>query len=340
MTKLFVNAALLSRVDGTIVEGEADYNFLFNDVHFVDYENYGFGKAIGGKIGIIRDPFGKNGEPKYLGATSPIQGGAVDHLTLGADGTLYADVFMDEVSDQGSLMFKSLFVWDSAALIKEALAAEQRGQKLSIPIDRTSNSSSQIATARASRYDGADGVHEFGWTYGIGSYLDPDLPVKADDPTLRDSIIQLNRVEIPFEPLQTIEEQLNPDDRLVEKYALKGFDLLVSGGYFERYGERVAKYNSGKYGYGTDAYDQFVKANVADALATGFATVATFGVGGKFIGLASKVESWIAKVGIGGVAGGFAAGVTFDTLLQAGSLKWGASPTACRVKPNSLGRMH
>lgn len=109
---------------------------------------------------------------------------------------------------------------------------------------------------------------------------------------------------------------------MLEKYAIKGFDLLVSGGYFERYGERVAKYNSGGY-KGTDAYDQFVKANVADALLTGFATVATYGVGGKFIGFASKVESWIAKVGIGGVAGGFAAGVTFDTLLQAGLLEVG-----------------
>ena len=106
MTKLFVITVILSRVDGKIGEGEADYNFLSNDVHFVDYGSYGFGKAMGGKIGIIQDPFGKNGEPKYLGATSPIQGGAVDHLTLGADGTLYADVFMDEVSDQGELMFE------------------------------------------------------------------------------------------------------------------------------------------------------------------------------------------------------------------------------------------
>lgn len=87
---------------------------------------------------------------------------------------------------------------------------------------------------------------------------------------------------------------------------------------FERYGQRVAKYNSGKYGYGTDAYDQFVKANVADAMLTGFATVVTFGVGGKFIGFASKVEPWAAKVAIGGVAGGFAAGVTFDNRAAGG----------------------
>ena len=126
---------------------------------------------------------------------------------------------------------------------------------------------------------------------------------------------------------------------MLEKYAIKGFDLLVSGGYFERYGERVAKYNSGGY-KGTDAYDQFVKANVADALLTGFATVATYGVGGKFIGFASKVESWIAKVGIGGVAGGFAAGVTLTPSCRRASLKWGASPTVCLVKPNFPGRMH
>ena len=45
-----------------------------------------------------------------MGATSPIQGGAVDHLTLGPDGMLYADVLMNEVSDAGEQMFKSPFV--------------------------------------------------------------------------------------------------------------------------------------------------------------------------------------------------------------------------------------
>lgn len=164
----------------------ADYNFLLNDANFIDSENYGFGKEIGGKIGIVQDPFGKNGKPVYLGATSPIQGGAVDHLTLGADGTLYADVFMDEVSDQGSLMFKSLFVWDAAELIKDALAAQARGQLLSKPIDRVAGQLGQIAAAKATRYDGANATQEFGWTYGIGAYSVPgviqNLNVQHQDP--------------------------------------------------------------------------------------------------------------------------------------------------------------
>ncbi|MES2942352.1 MAG: hypothetical protein V4772_05725, partial [Pseudomonadota bacterium] len=157
----------------------ADYNFLFNDDLFNESNNYGFGKEIGGKIGIIQDPFGK---PVYLGATSPIMGGAVDHLTLGADGMLYADVFMDEVSDQGSLMFKSLFVWNAAELIKEALAAQKRNQRLSIPIDRTSAQTAQTVAAQASRYDGADGKQEFGWTYGIGAYSVPGQYVSLGSP--------------------------------------------------------------------------------------------------------------------------------------------------------------
>ncbi|MDH3210065.1 MAG: Ig-like domain-containing protein, partial [Burkholderiaceae bacterium] len=88
----------------------ADYNFLFNDVHFNPDSNFGFGKQIGGKIGVIEDPFGEHGAPKFLGATTPIVGGAVEHLTLGADAKLYADVFLEDVISGTSRMHKSLFV--------------------------------------------------------------------------------------------------------------------------------------------------------------------------------------------------------------------------------------
>lgn len=48
----------------------ADYNFLFNDVHWMKEDMAS--KQIGGKLGIIEDPFGKAGSPVYLGATTPI----------------------------------------------------------------------------------------------------------------------------------------------------------------------------------------------------------------------------------------------------------------------------
>jgi hypothetical protein len=44
---------------------------------------------IGGKIGVIQNPFGRNGQSaKYLGATTPIAGSQIQKLTVGQDGTL------------------------------------------------------------------------------------------------------------------------------------------------------------------------------------------------------------------------------------------------------------
>jgi hypothetical protein len=82
----------------------ADYNFNFNDPHWGNDEI--LGKQIGGKIGIVADPFGGNGGPYYLGATTPIVGGAVEHLSLFVDqqgnGKLYADVFIYDDTASGA----------------------------------------------------------------------------------------------------------------------------------------------------------------------------------------------------------------------------------------------
>lgn len=148
-----------------------DYNFDFNDVHSLDYENWGVGKQIGGKIGIVEDPFGS---AKYLGATTPIVGEAVDQITLGADGKLYADVWMyNDVLDDGS-MHHSLFVGDAAALVQAAV--NSRNQKTSTPIDRISGepgAAGQRTEAVPARYDSFGNAQTFFWNYGVGAYSVP-----------------------------------------------------------------------------------------------------------------------------------------------------------------------
>jgi hypothetical protein len=55
----------------------ADFNLPFNDAWSTGESGI---KQIGGKIGIIQDPFGD--KPRYLGATTPMAGVMLDHLVL------------------------------------------------------------------------------------------------------------------------------------------------------------------------------------------------------------------------------------------------------------------
>ncbi|HEU6455810.1 MAG TPA: Ig-like domain-containing protein [Roseateles sp.] len=156
----------------------ADYNFIFNDVHFVDYENYGFGKQIGGKIGVIQDPFGHAGGPRYLGATSPIPGGTIGSLSLGVDGSLSANVWMDDEFSTGEWrMYQSLFVWNAEQLVEAAIRADGRAQ--SMPIDRDKVGGDQLVVPK--RYDSPDGGANFNWLYGLGSYVPSGVTIELYD---------------------------------------------------------------------------------------------------------------------------------------------------------------
>jgi hypothetical protein len=79
----------------------ADYNFFFADAH-ATADDQGLGRQIGGKIGVIEDPFGLKGDPIYLGATTPIVGVALEHLMLDQSGMLYANGFVEDTSGKYS----------------------------------------------------------------------------------------------------------------------------------------------------------------------------------------------------------------------------------------------
>ena len=153
----------------------ADQNYLFNDPHYTDDDNYGLGEQIGGKIGVIEDPFGTNGGPIYLGATTPIPGVALNQLTLDQNGMLYAVGFVDDTSGHYSpdeMMYDSMFVWNAGQVIQAALNAQAAGQPLTTPIDRTSPLGAQIPAATPARYDGTGltAAQLFGSIYGVGTY--------------------------------------------------------------------------------------------------------------------------------------------------------------------------
>ncbi|MBN2293355.1 MAG: hypothetical protein JXM70_13080 [Pirellulales bacterium] len=67
-----------------IVSPTLDYAFV------ADWELallYGFAGERGDKVGVVRDPFGINGDPTYLGSTTPIDSAFVTSVTLSGDGS-------------------------------------------------------------------------------------------------------------------------------------------------------------------------------------------------------------------------------------------------------------
>ena len=80
---------------------------------------FGYGGQRGDKVGLVRNPFGLNGTPTYLGATTPIEDGLVTSVAVSSDGKrLFASYW-----GAGEVL-----VMDTAELIAagESLAATPR----------------------------------------------------------------------------------------------------------------------------------------------------------------------------------------------------------------------
>ncbi|MHB8166023.1 MAG: dockerin type I domain-containing protein, partial [Sulfuricella sp.] len=84
--------------------------------------------AVGGKLGIVQDPFGKNGVPQFLGATLPLDGYGIVNLSLSEDGKVLigqlkggfsANILSSDANTQKP---SQSHVWSVEALIAAALA--------------------------------------------------------------------------------------------------------------------------------------------------------------------------------------------------------------------------
>ena len=84
--------------------------------------------AVGGKLGIVKDPFGKQGSPEYLGATLPLDGYGIVNLSLSEDGNVLLGQlkggYSGNILSAESLTQKpsQSHAWDVKALIAAALA--------------------------------------------------------------------------------------------------------------------------------------------------------------------------------------------------------------------------
>ncbi|MDR3070024.1 MAG: hypothetical protein LBU38_03330, partial [Propionibacteriaceae bacterium] len=111
--------------------------------------------GIGGKIGVIKDPFGK---PVFLGATSPIAGALLNSLAITPDGKLLASMLVTSGS-QGYMMY------DIAKLIECAELSYKAGTTYRSPIDGDGKPSGRSIYELSDRILG-------GYVYGVESQVE------------------------------------------------------------------------------------------------------------------------------------------------------------------------
>jgi hypothetical protein len=141
--------------------------------------------AVGGKLGIVKDPFGKQGEPEYLGATLPLDGYGIVNLSLSEDGNVLIGQLKGRYS--GNLLSEESLIqkpsqshaWDVKALIAAALAQPSQ-DRLRKHIKLDSNAEQSIANP-GSEFKGTIGTaFDPEWIYGsvegnMGDVIGVDL---------------------------------------------------------------------------------------------------------------------------------------------------------------------
>ncbi|MEO7623423.1 MAG: hypothetical protein ABIS30_10200, partial [Gallionella sp.] len=157
----------------------ADYNMVFNEPNWLDGSTVG--KQTGGKIAIIKDPFGT---AEFLGTTTPIVGASIDRLTLSADGTQLIADLKDWGVNLTDPVVPGMLVWNVGQLINAAennSFADQGPGKAYLPVDRTGTQNSNTQTVTPARYNGT------GWIFGIASTAVKDIVLSAPPSTLANS---------------------------------------------------------------------------------------------------------------------------------------------------------
>ncbi|WP_346949032.1 Ig-like domain-containing protein [Dyella sp.] len=149
-------SAVLVEQDGVEYAIVADDNYNFNDPYWKamfeapDFLFPPFGPpiavggsasakkvAVGGKLGIVKDPFGKLGTPQYLGATLPLDGYGIINLTVSEDGRVLVGQLKGGFGtvDQNQQNPNQNAAWNVAELIQAALAMpDGQGDSKHIPL--------------------------------------------------------------------------------------------------------------------------------------------------------------------------------------------------------------
>jgi hypothetical protein len=161
------SAVLITDSDGTEYAIVADDNYNFNDPYwramfeapmFVQTSPFGPPTAVGGgasarkvnvggKLGIVKDPFGLRGTPQYLGATVPLDGYGIINLSVSDDGKTLIGQLKGGYGtiDQLNQLPHESQVWDVDALLAAAVAQPET-DRLAKPIILPTNAGQRIPT--------------------------------------------------------------------------------------------------------------------------------------------------------------------------------------------------
>jgi len=143
--------------------------------------------AVGGKLGIVKDPFGQQGDPEFLGATLPLDGYGIVNLSLSEDGKVLIGqlkgTYSGNILSEESLSQKpsQSHAWDVKALIAAALAQPSQDRlRKHISLTDSPNAEQSIADP-ASEFKGTIGTaFDPEWIYGsvegnMGDVIGVDL---------------------------------------------------------------------------------------------------------------------------------------------------------------------
>ena len=177
--------------------------------------------AVGGKLGIVKDPFGKQGAPEYLAATLPLDGYGIVNLSLSEDGKVVIGQLKGGFSadilgpDANTSKPSEAHAWNVEALIQAALHQPEKDRNLKkhITLDLDPDAEQRISTAGS------------GFAGTIGTAFDPDVVNVSSSGRMGD-VVGVDLKELAARRLLVTERILNVQDLTTPREMLTQYALL------------------------------------------------------------------------------------------------------------------
>ncbi len=157
--------------------------------------------AVGGKLGIVKNPFGTFGTPQFIGATLPLDGYGIVNLGLSEDGKVLIGQlkggFSGNIADGTSTKPNQSYAWNVDALIEAALAVPDENKQL---IKHLKLPDTDLAEQRVSASTGPV----------AGTFFDDDMVIVSQEGRMGD-IIGVSLRELAARQLLVKENKATPD---------------------------------------------------------------------------------------------------------------------------------
>ncbi len=142
--------------------------------------------AVGGKLGIVKDPFGKQGTPTYLGATLPLDGYGIVNLSLSENGKVLIGQlkggYSANIFDMAQKPNQS-HAWNVQALIEAATKNPSMTNHLTLAANAEQLVPTNAAPVAGTGFD--PDVLDVSYTGRMGDVLELDLKGLAEDAEAR-----------------------------------------------------------------------------------------------------------------------------------------------------------